>query len=334
MAGGSADALNAAPRGPRAGSPAPLDAGGFRHEAIFQADGDEGFLRETLPLIRQATKAGTPVMALVGEERSVALREALGASAARVGFADMRRLGSNPARIIPAWSEFLERHGAGGPAPLGIAEPVWAGRARQEIEEGERHEHLLNIAFHRGRGWRLVCAYDLDALEQDVLARALHSHPFILEPGAAGPNEGYNPSGAPRHPFHGSLPRPPGDAWEIPFSAEDLLELRSLVGSWAAREAMASQPAGDLLLAIHEIASNSIRHGGGTGLMHLWRAGEALICEIGDAGQIEDPMAGVVLPGLDPRCGRGIWIANQLCDLVQIRSSRSGTQVRLHKRLA
>jgi hypothetical protein len=28
--------------------------------------------------------------------------------------------------------------------------------------------------------------------------------------------------------------------------------------------------------------------------------------------------------------GRGVWLANQLCDLVQIRSAPRSTQVRLH----
>ena len=31
--------------------------------------------------------------------------------------------------------------------------------------------------------------------------------------------------------------------------------------------------------------------------------------------------------------GRGLWLANQLCNLVQIRSSPEGTTVRLHMRL-
>ena len=30
--------------------------------------------------------------------------------------------------------------------------------------------------------------------------------------------------------------------------------------------------------------------------------------------------------------GRGVWLANQLCDLVQIRSGAAGTVVRLHAR--
>jgi hypothetical protein len=31
--------------------------------------------------------------------------------------------------------------------------------------------------------------------------------------------------------------------------------------------------------------------------------------------------------------GRGLWVVNQVCDLVQIRSSNAGNVVRLHMRL-
>lgn len=89
----------------------------------------------------------------------------------------------------------------------------------------------------------------------------------------------------------------------------------------------------ELVLAVDEIATNSIRHGGGVGMLRLWREGETLLCEIQDRGRIEDPLLGRVRPDSAPGCGRGVWIANQLCDLVQIRSSAAGTRVRMHKRL-
>jgi anti-sigma regulatory factor (Ser/Thr protein kinase) len=35
------------------------------------------------------------------------------------------------------------------------------------------------------------------------------------------------------------------------------------------------------------------------------------------------------MPPLSDEGGRGLWLANQLCDLVQIRSGENGTVVRL-----
>jgi anti-sigma regulatory factor (Ser/Thr protein kinase) len=129
------------------------------------------------------------------------------------------------------------------------------------------------------------------------------------------------------------LATPPGDLWEVPFSIEDLSELRQLVAGWAAREAMSAEPADELVLSVHEIATNSIRHGGGMGMLRLWRTSDSLVCEVQDAGHITDPALGRIQPGASALESRGLWIANQLCDLVQIRSGAEGTRVRMHKRL-
>ena len=129
------------------------------------------------------------------------------------------------------------------------------------------------------------------------------------------------------------LAKPQGDLWEIPFAAEDLVELRSLVGGWATREALAAEATEELVLSVHELATNSIRHGGGVGMLRLWRTGEELVCEVEDAGQMADAEVGEAQPGTAPAESRGLWIARRLCDRVQIRSDGQGTQVRLHKRL-
>jgi anti-sigma regulatory factor (Ser/Thr protein kinase) len=131
-----------------------------------------------------------------------------------------------------------------------------------------------------------------------------------------------------------ALPRPRGDVWETPFAGGDLFELRQLVSSWAAKEAMGEQATEELVLAVHEIATNSIRHGGGLGMLRLWRAADTLVCEIEDDGHITDPLRFRRAPGNEARASRGLWIADQICDLVEICTSPRGSQVRMHKRLS
>src|ERR1700760_2886324 len=75
-----------------------------------------------------------------------------------------------------------------------------------------------------------------------------------------------------------------GTLWEIPFAAEDLYELRRLVAGWAAREAMSGEATDELVLSVHELATNSVRHGGGVGMLRLWRTADELVCEVQDAG--------------------------------------------------
>jgi|SRR5581483_2306174 len=130
------------------------------------------------------------------------------------------------------------------------------------------------------------------------------------------------------------LPRPRGDVWEIPFSGEDLYELRQLVAAWASKEALGTEPTEELVLAVHEIATNSIRHGGGVGMLRLWRTGDELICEVQDAGYIRDRSVARRQPSRVASASRGLWITEQICDLVEISTSPQGSQVRMHKRLS
>jgi anti-sigma regulatory factor (Ser/Thr protein kinase) len=150
---------------------------------------------------------------------------------------------------------------------------------------------------------------------------------------AAGGMAAGSPDTLRHHPLERPLPTARGDMWEIPFAADDLFELRQLITGWATREAMNTESTDELVLAVHEIATNSIRHGGGVGMLRMWRTSRSLICEIQDSGHMADPQAGSMLPGTSPTEGRGMWIANQLCDEVEVRSGERGTQVRMHKHL-
>lgn len=314
-----------------------MPACSFHHEAIFHSGGADGFVDHFGPLIERALEDRAPVLVAVSSERISRLREALDSSAAaEVGFADIRVLGANPARIIPAWHAFLQRHRRHDrqTQPLGIGEPVWPGRSAAELEECGRHEGLLNLAFGGGRGWRLLCPYDLDGLQDDAIALARMSHPFISRSGESAPNEDYPSEQMPDWPFDGELQRPQSHTRELDFDERDLLALRDFVSRWASEEALEAESAQELVLAVHEIATNSVRHGGGRGTLSVWREQGTLLCEIRDRGRIENPMLGRVQPGEEAMCSRGLWIANQLCDLVQIRSSAAGSQVRMHKRLS
>jgi anti-sigma regulatory factor (Ser/Thr protein kinase) len=89
----------------------------------------------------------------------------------------------------------------------------------------------------------------------------------------------------------------------------------------------------DLVTAVNEVATNSIRHGGGGGLLRVWHEVDRVVCEVSDKGRIEDPLADRRLPVTRSGRGYGLWISNQLCDLVQLRSTPRGSIVRLHMRL-
>jgi anti-sigma regulatory factor (Ser/Thr protein kinase) len=306
-----------------------IDRASFRHEA-FLYGGLDDFLRGTAAFVRDANDAGEPVLVVVDEQKTAALRDELGGDGC-THFADMADVGHNPAWIIPAWHEFLERH-AGGNVPVrGISEPVWVGRSAPEIVECQRHEELLNVAFNGGRPWWLLCPYDLATLDDDVVTAAGRSHPFVLHDGVHRASPDVLDLESMAGPFDAPLSAPPPRVPVVSFnSPEALHDVREVVMKHAVAAGLGPTRAQALVLAANEIASNSLRHGGGAGTLAVWPTASGAACEIRDQGTIADPLVGRRLPPAGRTHGRGVWIANRLCDLVQIRSNAQGTTVRLH----
>jgi anti-sigma regulatory factor (Ser/Thr protein kinase) len=305
----------------------------FRHEALFY-EGEDGFLQGALPFVTEGLDAGEPVLVAVGPQRAEALVRALGERAGDVEFVDMHELGRNPARAIGAWREFLARHAASGRTLRGVGEPIWAGRTRAEIDECERYEGLLNEAFAHGPRWRLLCPYDLGALDAETIDAARLTHPVVMHEGISRRNRAYLPLHRAPGAFNGSLPRPPAEREELAFAARGLGAVRSLVARRGAEAGLEEAAREDLVLAINELVTNSVQYGGGGGTLRIWSESGALVCEVRDRGFIDDPLVGRLPPPVDQHGGRGLWLVNHLCDLVQVRSSPDGTSIRVHMRVA
>jgi anti-sigma regulatory factor (Ser/Thr protein kinase) len=305
----------------------------FQHETLFY-DGEDTFLRGTLPFITGALAEEEPMLVVVGEEKIKLIVDALGRDSARVDFADMRELGGNPARIIPAWRAFLERRAPDGRPVRGIGEPIYDGRSAAELTECQRHESLLNLAFDDGQAWRLLCPYDVGALDEQVIRVAEHTHPLVTQAGRSRQSEHYLDATEAPGPFDGSLPEPLNEPQEVTFTSERLASVRSAVSRWAADARLDAERAEHLVLSVSELATNSVLYGGGMGALWLWREDQALVCEVKDRGRIQEPLVGRSRPKADDLSGRGLWLVNQLCDLVQIRSSPAGSVVRVRMRLS
>jgi anti-sigma regulatory factor (Ser/Thr protein kinase) len=300
----------------------------FSHQALLHA-GDDEFAAGAASFATEALRAGEPLMLAVRSEREALLRDALADDARRVMFCDIETLGRNPARLIAAWLRFLDEHGDCARGVSVLAESVWPGRTRAELSECERYEGLLNVAFKAGRAWRLLCPYDVDALEEDVIAQAYCTHPLLSLRGRSEPSCTYAGADA-VHPLEGALPDPPTQAHALAFTITSLHELREFVTDVAHSARLSSERTENLRLAVNELASNSVRHGGGAGTLRTWRADRALVCQVSDHGRMRERLIGRLRPDPGQAGGRGLWLVNQLCDLVQIRSGAHGSVVRVH----
>ncbi len=304
---------------------------GFEHEALFYS-GEEGFLGGVLPFLREGIARAEPALVAVSGARIALLREALGVDAERISFADMGLLGANPARIIPAWSDFLEEHSVAAGPVRGVGEPIWSGRTEAELAECHLHESLLNRAFGDGRAWRLLCPYDVSRLDDEVIATARRTHPYVAEEGTRGHSSPYGELGG---DFPGRLAEPASRVRELPFTVSELPRVRATISQAAQTTPLPPERIEDLVLAVSELATNSVRHGGGCGVMTLWREDDELLCQVNDSGHLSEPMAGRARPDDVRTTGRGLWMVNQVCDLVQIRSSPAdGCSVRVQMHLS
>jgi anti-sigma regulatory factor (Ser/Thr protein kinase) len=125
------------------------------------------------------------------------------------------------------------------------------------------------------------------------------------------------------------LPPPGGGAAYHTYRA-DLAKVRALVLQQARAAGLAEGRANDLVLAVSEVAANTLRHTQSEGTLTIWRQPGEMICEIRDEGTISDPLAGQRSPGPDATGGHGLWLVYQVCDLVELRSDETGTVIRMH----
>lgn len=304
---------------------------GFHHEALLY-DGEAEFVRTTEAFLRAGLEADAAVMAVVSGHKADLLREALAEDAQAVAFADMAQVGANPAWILPVWQGFVTQHTGRGRAVRGIGEPVTDARSAAELVECQHHESLLNVAFEGQDRFTLRCPYDRTTLPPAVVDEVYRSHPLVLAGGAYAHSGSYHDVHAPLAPEDAPLPEPASPPAALHFGPVMLSDLRQFVGRWAHTLGLDTPRAQDLVLAVNEVATNSLLYGHGRGSVRIWREDRAVVCEVRDDGRVTEPLAGRRLPSLDSGGGRGLWLVNQLCDLTQLRASAHGTVVRLHLR--
>jgi anti-sigma regulatory factor (Ser/Thr protein kinase) len=135
-------------------------------------------------------------------------------------------------------------------------------------------------------------------------------------------------------PFAGAPQSPAVRVEGFAFGPEDLGAVRRLVFKWASGLGLGSERSEYLVLAVNELTSNSVRHGGGAGTVRMWSEEGTLLVEVRDRGHISGPLVGGTRPAPGQPTGRGLWLADQLSDLLEIRSGPTGSVVRVHMRLA
>ncbi|HEY5835838.1 anti-sigma factor RsbA family regulatory protein [Streptomyces sp.] len=301
------------------------DHADFHHPALFYRDEAE-YLHCTLPFVLGGLDAGEPVAVAVPPHRLEMLRAALGPRADAVHFTDMTRAGRNPGRIIPGvLRAFCDTQPVGRVRIIG--EPVWPGRTPLEYPACVQHEALINAAFH-GRAATILCPYDATGLAPDVLADALATHPVVIEDGREHKSAWYAPEDAVAS-YNTPLAEPRYAA-VFAFDEERLRDARQFAVQVAGGLGMTGVRLDDLALAVAELTTNSVLHGGGSGEIRVWAEDEQVVCEVRDGGRLSDPLAGRRPPSPGHPGGRGLLMVNHLADLVRTHIGPGGTVIRCY----
>ncbi|GAB3232455.1 sensor histidine kinase [Glycomyces halotolerans] len=301
----------------------------FEHPALLYSGTDE-YLAGTVPFIEKGLTADEPVAVAVPEYNLEPLRAALGADAERVLMVDMTDAGANPGRIIPGvLRAFADAHTDRHVRIIG--EPIWPGRTAIEYPACAQHEALINLAF-TGRTVTILCPYDTDGLDGQMIEDAHATHPDLIDHTGYHRSDRFDPDRIVTD-YNRPLPDPPRTAIERAVDLATLDNARWFVTAFGRKAGLTATQLVDLEIAATELLTNSIDHGGGGGTLRIWADEHELVCEVSDDGHIADPLAGR-LPADDGRAhGRGLLLVHHIVDLVRIHTSALGTTVRIHLRL-
>jgi anti-sigma regulatory factor (Ser/Thr protein kinase) len=309
-----------------------LEGGGmspaaFRHEALFYRDRSD-YLAGASAFVRAARERGEPVLVAVPGPNLELIRDALGSEARSVELRDMGKEGRNPGRILPGVLLAFAREHAGRPVRI-IGEPIWPGRTHLEYPACVQHEALINAAF-AGVAASILCPYDTARLGPAVLADAARTHPILVRSGAGRPSRTYTDPVRVAELFNQPLPDPPATAATMTVRPSGLSEVRRFVAEQATSAGLSEVLVNDAVLAVNELASNTVDHTSQPGWLSIWPETDVLACQIRDCGHLTNPLVGRVPAAPGASRGRGLVLVNQLCELVRVHTRPGRTTIRVH----
>ncbi len=171
----------------RAGSakPTPL----LQHRALFYAT-PEDFVTGVLPAIEEGTARGDAVLVVTTAANRNKLQRTLSEKGKEVRYADPRRWYKSPAAALRAYQQFIEAQLDEGHPWIRVAAELPLSWLTTEADDWVRYEALANVALASYPA-EIICAYRTTVLSPELVARALDTHPEVVEPDGPTPNSRY-----------------------------------------------------------------------------------------------------------------------------------------------
>jgi anti-sigma regulatory factor (Ser/Thr protein kinase) len=116
---------------------------------------------------------------------------------------------------------------------------------------------------------------------------------------------------------------------DLVFDSGSLHILRAEVLAQAGQAGLSDDRAGEVVLAVYELAANVVCHGGGKGRVRVWRLAGALHCQVDDGDLVASADSAASLDPFPERPGHGLWVARRVADQMRVLSGPHGTRVTL-----
>jgi anti-sigma regulatory factor (Ser/Thr protein kinase) len=303
----------------------------LRHDAYFYDDG-ERYVADVLCFVRDGLARDEPVLVAVPDTHLDHVRAGLSrVEADRVRLYDMAVAGRNPGRILGSLlGEFVRAHADEGVRI--VSEVIWPERTEEEYPACLEHEALVNVAL-ADTAAHVLCPYDAVGLPAFVLSDAARTHPTLIRDATCRASSSYADPRATATAADQPPTAPPDDAEIVVVNTiTGPRTVRRVAYQFGRRMGLPPDRLSDLTITVHELAVNTIVHGGGAGLMTIWAADGHVVVQIDDGGHIADPLAGRRPPG-PSEIGHGLAVVHRVADLVRVHRTGDGTAVRAWFRL-
>jgi anti-sigma regulatory factor (Ser/Thr protein kinase) len=297
------------------------------HEPGRFVDGVGGFVRDGLDV-------GERVLVAIAREKVGWLRDGLGGAADALDVWDADDLYERHGPMLRALMDYLERHARSAHGQVRVvAEQQLAQRSPADVRAYMRYEAASNVAF-RGHAGAVLCPYDAEALPEEIVEDALRTHPIVLAPGGARVSELFTEPRSFVRERARVRPPPPGAPVCGLDRLDDIAIARELVRARAEALGLAPHDVDDLTMAAGEVAANAVLHGRPPRTVWIYVDEGVLVCHVHDAGPgPRDPLAGYMPPDRRTLERRGLWVAHQLCEIVEVAADETGTHVYLGMRV-
>lgn len=305
----------------------------FRHLAVVHRGVDE-LVDILAPLLRAAVTGGDLVWAAVDDATREAIERRLGAAASGFVFGEPGQPYSYSAQTTAARRAGRLRDAIGDDrAALILSDAAIVGGPEPGLSAPDFWSVVdasCNLALS-GLPVTLICLCDSERMSEATVRYHYWNHPELLVDATTSANPRY------RSPAEvlASTPEPPAPALGPPSRKElfaNSMALRGLRASARLRglEAGLDRARIDgLVVAVCELASNSIEHGPGHGTLSWWISPGRVVAQIDDEGHMNSITPGLRRPDTRSVRGRGVWLARQLCDILHLWTSVDGTHARL-----